>query len=226
MEYSEEDGVQSEGNTGESAQWTYIDESGQNVTVSGEDFDEMLNSGLLPPGTQVYREGDEEWQTLPLDGGEADHSESSDEWASPAKTIYSRPAPESDTPLWKNPAVIVVLVVVVIAAAVIPSQLKKRTEGHRIQCFLNLSQFDESKQQWALDSRKAGDAVPGMNDIVGPSLYLKGMPKCPAGGVYTLGAVLEPTRCSLGDSHNHVRPSPEEERRIIDAINRGETPAH
>jgi hypothetical protein len=62
-------------------------------------------------------------------------------------------------------------------------------------CINQLRQLDGAKQQWALENRKAASDIPTEKDI---SAYLKdGIPKCPAGGSYTINAVeLVPT-CSI-----------------------------
>jgi hypothetical protein len=62
-------------------------------------------------------------------------------------------------------------------------------------CINNLLQMHGAMQQWALENKKDVSAVATANDV---SPYLKdGIPKCPAGGTYTLGAVSEPPKCSI-----------------------------
>ena len=74
----------------------------------------------------------------------------------------------------------------------------------RNACINNLRQIDGAKEQWALDHhKKAGD------DAVQAEVakYIKwGWPKCPgavrrgvAAGVYSIGKVDEPPRCSVPD---------------------------
>jgi hypothetical protein len=60
----------------------------------------------------------------------------------------------------------------------------------------NLRQVDVAKNQWALESND----VVTINDIR-PYIELdaKGnLPKCPSGGIYTIGKIGEPRTCSLG----------------------------
>jgi len=62
-------------------------------------------------------------------------------------------------------------------------------------CINILRQIDGAKQQWALEKRKETNDIPSMIDI---AQYIHGgIPKCPVGGVYTLGPVAESPRCSI-----------------------------
>ncbi len=61
-------------------------------------------------------------------------------------------------------------------------------------CINNLRQIDGAKQQWALENRKSATAIPAATDI---APYLKNLPTCPAGGVYTMNAVEIPPTCSI-----------------------------
>jgi hypothetical protein len=68
-------------------------------------------------------------------------------------------------------------------------------------CINNLRQIDGAKQQWALEKQKGTNDVPSVSDI---SAYLhQEIPKCPVGGVYTLGQVGGSPRCSIA---GHVLP--------------------
>jgi len=63
-------------------------------------------------------------------------------------------------------------------------------------CINNLRQIDSAKQQWALENRKTAETIPTAQDI---GAYLRGgvVPKCAAGGAYTLNAVGTHPTCSL-----------------------------
>jgi hypothetical protein len=62
-------------------------------------------------------------------------------------------------------------------------------------CFNNLRQLDGAKQQWALENRKTQNDMPTEADLIP---YLRtGIPKCPAGGVYTLNVMEKPPVCSI-----------------------------
>jgi len=64
-----------------------------------------------------------------------------------------------------------------------------------VSCINNLRQIDGAKQQWALEKRRPPEAVPTVNDV---AAYIKGgLPKCPAGGTYTLNAVGAVPACTV-----------------------------
>jgi hypothetical protein len=52
------------------------------------------------------------------------------------------------------------------------------------------------KAQWALDHHAKVNDIVTMGDVV--PYFPNGIPKCPAGGTYTIGKVGEPPTCSLG----------------------------
>jgi uncharacterized protein YoxC len=62
-------------------------------------------------------------------------------------------------------------------------------------CINNLRQIDSAKQQWALEKGKTEAAIPTAQDL---AAYLRGvLPKCPAGGSYTLNAIIANPTCSI-----------------------------
>ena|SRR5437016_4449865 len=69
-------------------------------------------------------------------------------------------------------------------------------------CINNLRQIDGAKQQWALENKKAAEDVPTATDLAS---YFKGnaLPVCPAGGAYTINAVVVDATCSIP---GHVLP--------------------
>lgn len=67
----------------------------------------------------------------------------------------------------------------------------------RNTCIGNLKQFDGATEQWALENRKRVGDLPTMNDLVGPSAFIRNMPVCPAGGRYTLAPVGQLPTCSI-----------------------------
>jgi len=77
------------------------------------------------------------------------------------------------------------------AAAVFSAEAQQRNA-----CINNLRQIDAAKQQWALENKKAADAVPTVQDL---SPYFKDgiLPVCPSGGTYTIGIVGEVPTCSV-----------------------------
>jgi serine/threonine protein kinase/tetratricopeptide (TPR) repeat protein len=67
---------------------------------------------------------------------------------------------------------------------------KAACRDHRLQ-------VDEAKKYWARENNRELSAVPKRAEIFGPERRIKSDSKCPSGGSYTIGAVNEPTRCSV-----------------------------
>ena len=65
------------------------------------------------------------------------------------------------------------------------------------RCIANLRMITSAMQQWALEKKKTANDVPTWTDLVGPSAYLRSMPVCPAGGIYSLMAVGKPPTCTV-----------------------------
>jgi len=80
-------------------------------------------------------------------------------------------------------------------AIAIPNFVKARATAQMNGCINNLRQIDAAKQHWALEYKKMPTDVPTESDL---APYLKnGMPKCPAGGEYTINPAGEPPTCSI-----------------------------
>jgi hypothetical protein len=69
-------------------------------------------------------------------------------------------------------------------------------------CVNNLLWIDGAKKEWAQQSHKFSNAVPTEDDL---RPFLKQgyqqpvpFPHCPSGGIYTLGGIGEPPKCSPG----------------------------
>lgn len=84
---------------------------------------------------------------------------------------------------------IVVAIIGLVTAIAIPNFMKTRTVARTQVCIENLAQIESAKQIWGVENaKKNGDAVTP-EDIVGPTLFIRKMPQCPAGGNYTFGAI-------------------------------------
>lgn len=95
---------------------------------------------------------------------------------------------------------IVVAILGVIMAIAVPNFLKTRTQAQIKVCIENLAQIESAKQLWGLENnKKNGDAV-GQADLIGPALYMKKMPACPAGGNYEINPIGTVTTCTI-DAH-------------------------
>lgn len=86
-----------------------------------------------------------------------------------------------------------------LAALAVPNALRARTSAARHLCLSNLRQIESAKEQWAMEFKKAPTDIPADSDLFGRDQYLRYKPKCPAGGVYTLGACAERATCSIPD---------------------------
>ena len=102
----------------------------------------------------------------------------------------------------------VIAFVGLLAFAIVIPNLAKQTASAR-PCIANLRDLDSAKQQWAVENGKTNGAVCTEGDI---KQFVKldsngNLPKCPQGGIYTIGKVGESVTCSLGKTNpNHVLP--------------------
>ncbi len=77
---------------------------------------------------------------------------------------------------------IVVALIGLLASIATPTWVKARTTSQKNTCINNLRQIESAKQQWALETKQATNAVPVYSDI---SVYLKSAVLCPAAGTDT-----------------------------------------
>jgi len=95
-------------------------------------------------------------------------------------------------------------------AIAIPNFVKARATSQANACINNLRQIDAAKNEWALENNKTNGTPVTVADIK-PFIKLDAsgnLPKCPAGGTYTIGVIGEPPTCSLGTTVTpaHVLP--------------------
>jgi hypothetical protein len=79
-------------------------------------------------------------------------------------------------------------------------------------CANGMAHIDAAKKSWAEKTGAAVTATPTADDL--DPYFRHGMPKCPGGGTYTLGAVSELPSCSVA-AHNdyfrsHLAPPPQQ----------------
>jgi type IV pilus assembly protein PilA len=97
---------------------------------------------------------------------------------------------------------IVVAIIGLLTAIAIPNFAKSRKSAQRNACIKNLSTLESVKQQWGLEKGKTDGDSPTEADLIGPLLFLKVMPACPAGGSYTIGPIGGNATCSnAADGH-------------------------
>jgi prepilin-type N-terminal cleavage/methylation domain-containing protein len=92
---------------------------------------------------------------------------------------------------------IVVAIIGLLAAVAVPNFLRSRVTAQQTFCQNNLIKINQVKEQWALETHQVNGAVPGDNDLFGPTLYIPEKPNCPAGGTYTINAVGVSATCTV-----------------------------
>jgi|SRR3954470_24410231 prepilin-type N-terminal cleavage/methylation domain-containing protein len=91
---------------------------------------------------------------------------------------------------------IVVAIIGVLIAIAVPNFVKTRTQARKQLCIENLAQFESAKQIWGVEHGKKDGDVVTEPDLIGPTLYIKEMPACPAGGSYDLRTIGRNATCS------------------------------
>ncbi len=95
-----------------------------------------------------------------------------------------------------------------VSLIVIPYFVRARYESSANACINNLRQIDAAKQQWSLENGKTQGIV--TENEIKPYIRLDShgnLPKCPAGGTYSIGRIGEDPKCSIGTSawpNSHV----------------------
>src|SRR5437879_4166064 len=101
---------------------------------------------------------------------------------------------------------IVVAIIGLLAVIAIPNFMKSRETTQVKTCINNLRQIDGVKQQWALENKQTGDAIPDETDL--QPYLVRGtsgrMPTCPSSATatnfassYTINAVTNPPACRI-----------------------------
>jgi prepilin-type N-terminal cleavage/methylation domain-containing protein len=101
---------------------------------------------------------------------------------------------------------IVVAIIGLLAAIAIPNFVRARESAQTNACINNLRQIDGAKQQWALETRQQGGALPVITDIddyLGRQAAQVTSMACPSGGSsastfaasYTIDRVTNPPAC-------------------------------
>jgi hypothetical protein len=101
---------------------------------------------------------------------------------------------------------VAVPVILLLLAIAIPNFIKSRSVISMNACANNLRWIDGAKKEWALEGHKTTNDVPTESDLLAflgghtPADHRRGdfFPRCPSGGAYTIGALAEPPKCSIG----------------------------
>lgn len=92
---------------------------------------------------------------------------------------------------------IVVAIIGLLSAIAIPNFVKTRTVAQTKTCIKNLTTIDAAKQIWGVEVGRVNGDVPAVSDLVGPLLYLKEVPRCPASGSYDFSAIGTLPTCTV-----------------------------
>jgi hypothetical protein len=92
-----------------------------------------------------------------------------------------------------------IIFIPMMMAIAIPNFVKARDVSMQNACINNLRQIDAAKNEWALENNKTNGTPVTEADI---KTYIKldaggNLPKCPAGGTYTIGPVGDVPTCSV-----------------------------
>ena len=161
-------------------------------TVSEEDITAALNtatnSNLTPEQIQQVRQSAAQMTqmrgsiTVTYDYRETNQTYAADDFKYPVpRGVRLTPSPY---------AALAATTTTTTASAQSPS------DKQRNACINNLRQIDAAKNQWALEKGKSNGTACTEADIK-PYLTGGGLPKCPAGGKYTIGKVGEIPTCSI-----------------------------
>lgn len=104
---------------------------------------------------------------------------------------------------------IVVAIIGIVIAIAVPAFLRAREQSRATACQENLAKIDGSKEQWALEKKKAHGTAVTMAELLDPDStaqagdgYLKTEPFCPAANnvAYTVNSVGTDPACPVYNS--------------------------
>ena len=84
---------------------------------------------------------------------------------------------------------IAVAIMGLLVTIAVPNYVKTRTNAQKQVCIENLTQIEAAKQMWGVEVGRGNGDAPSDADLIGPTLYLKEIPLCPARGVYDFRAI-------------------------------------
>lgn len=96
---------------------------------------------------------------------------------------------------------IVMLVIGILLAIAVPAFVKARDNSTTKACISNLREFEEAKEQWAMETSQSPTATPTQANLY--PAYLHNWPTCPLSGSYSLGNLSTRPTCSVAA---HVLP--------------------
>ena len=94
-------------------------------------------------------------------------------------------------------AIAVTVVSILGVLLVLSRVLPPREVRSFASCITLLKEIDGAKNTWCLENHKISSDVPTDTDLFGPDKYIREKPRCPLGGVYTIGAVKDKPTCTI-----------------------------
>lgn len=84
---------------------------------------------------------------------------------------------------------IVVLIIGILISIALPNFMRARENARLRACVANMKQIQSAIEQWGMETKASGDtAVP--TDLNAYNNWLKTIPTCPSGGIYTITGTL------------------------------------
>ena len=96
---------------------------------------------------------------------------------------------------------IVVAILGLLIAIAVPNFVKTRANAQKQICIENLSQIESAKQIWGVEVGRTYGDIPSETDLIGPTLYIKERPRCPAGGNYRYNPIGTTASCDSSAGH-------------------------
>ena len=91
---------------------------------------------------------------------------------------------------------IVIAIIGLLTAVAVPNIIRNRTYAQQQACIKNLSTIETAKQMWGVELGKKDGDQPTYADLIGPTLYIKVTPTCPAGGSYDIQPIGSTVTCT------------------------------
>ena len=101
--------------------------------------------------------------------------------------------------------VIFLAIISLLIAIIVPNAIQARKYSRKHTCVANLKQISDAKMEWALKEKKTISDTPLPIDLYGgPIARIPNEPRCPSGGIYTIGSMVNPPTCSLEKTLGHI----------------------
>lgn len=97
---------------------------------------------------------------------------------------------------------VVAMIIGLLVTIAVPNFVRARETSRAKTCSQSLRILEVTKDQYLMDNNLPRASLIPVTSIIGPGTYLKEMPTCPSGGVYTVGNGDEDAVCSLGGAHS------------------------